>query len=290
MPKKKALGRGLSALLDTETQNRPQTISSGTVFDIPLGQIQVNPFQPRTKFKEQLIEELAQSITGIGIVQPITVRKIGVNTFQIISGERRFRASKIAKLQSIPAYVRTANDREMLEMALVENIQREDLDSIEIALTYKRMSEELGMTQHEISQTVGKKRSTVTNYLRLLKLDPIIQSGIRDEMISMGHGRTLINIEDRGYQLDIYEQVIRSNLSVRQTEDLVRNFKDTDLEEPKRKSKTLPERIQNISKQIRSQFNTKVTIRQGTNGKGSILIYFKNEQELERIHSLMDNQ
>ena len=290
MSKKKALGRGLSALLDTELQDRPQTISSGTIFDIPLGQIQVNPFQPRTKFKKQPIEELAQSISEIGIIQPITVRKIGVNAFQIISGERRFRASKIAKLQSIPAYVRTANDQEMLEMALVENIQREDLDSIEIALTYKRMSEELRMTQDEISQTVGKKRSTITNYLRLLKLDPIIQSGIRDEMISMGHGRTLINVENRGYQLDIYEQVIRRNLSVRQTEDLVRNFKDTDLSEPNQKSRTSSERAQEIAKQIRSRLNTKVIVKQSKSGKGMILIHFKDEEELGRIHSLMENE
>ena len=290
MSKRKALGRGLSALLDTENQSSSQVISSGSIFDISLEQIQVNPFQPRTKFKAQPIEELAQSISEIGIVQPITVRKIGVNSFQIISGERRFRAAQIVKLKSLPAYIRTANDREMLEMALVENIQREDLDAIEIALTYKRMYKELEMTQDEISKTVGKERSTITNYLRLLKLDPIIQSGIRDEMISMGHGRALINIENKELQLNIYKQVIGKNLSVRQTEVLVKNCKTPDKKSIVQNPITQSKRVREISRDICSQLNTKVTIDQTNDGKGTILIHFKDEEELERIYSLMDDE
>ncbi len=212
--KKKALGRGLSALLD-DPQNEIRSISDsnadrvvGNIIDLDLKKIEVNPFQPRTNFNEEAILELAESVKSLGIIQPITVRKLGLNNYQLVSGERRFRAAKLLKLETIPAYVRIANDQETLEMALVENIQRRELDPIEIALSYQRLIEEIKLTQNQLSERVGKKRSTVANYMRLLKLDPIVQSGIRDGFLSMGHGRALINIEEQDKQLEVYEKVI----------------------------------------------------------------------------------
>ena len=228
--KKQALGRGLSALLkDTSNLNSASDRNAGeivgNIVEIELGHIQVNPYQPRTYFNEEALRELASSIRELGVIQPITVRKVG-NTFQLVSGERRFRASKLVGKSTIPAYIRIANDQEMLEMALVENIQRKNLDPIEVALSYQRLIEEIQLTQEELSTRVGKKRSTVTNYLRLLKLDPILQTGMRDGFISMGHGRALINIENSDDQLAIYERILREQLSVRQTEKLVKILKE----------------------------------------------------------------
>ena len=213
--KKQALGRGLSALLkdpandiqSTEDKNADKVV--GNIIEISTNDIEVNPFQPRTKFNEDALKELASSIRELGVIQPITVRKIAFNKFQLVSGERRFRASKLLGLENIPAYVRIANDQESLEMALVENIQRQDLDPIEIALSYQRLIDEIQLTQQQMSERVGKKRSTISNYLRLLKLDPIIQTGIRDGFISMGHGRTMINIESTIDQLEVYEKIIK---------------------------------------------------------------------------------
>src|SRR5210317_1045707 len=228
--KKQALGRELSALLK-DPDNDIKSISDknadkviGNIVELDIDNIEVNPFQPRTKFNEEALNELASSIKELGVIQPITVRKIEFNKYQLVSGERRFRAAKLVGLPTIPSYIRIANDQESLEMALVENIQRQDLDPIEIALSYQRLIDEIQLTQEQMSERVGKKRSTITNYLRLLKLDPIIQTGIRDGFISMGHGRALITIEDQSMQLDIYEKILSNKLSVRETEVLVRNF------------------------------------------------------------------
>ncbi len=197
----------------------------GNVIELAIEQIEVNPFQPRTQFNEDSLKELAGSIQELGIIQPITVRKMGFNAFQLVSGERRFRAAKIIGLDRVPAYVRIANDQESLEMALVENIQRQDLDPIEIGLSYQRLIDEISLTQEQLSQRVGKKRSTIANYMRLLKLDPIVQTGMRDGFLSMGHGRALINVENREDQLDLYQKIIKGDLSVRKTEALVKSLK-----------------------------------------------------------------
>ena len=216
--KKQALGRGLSALLkDTSSNVKDNHDIVGNIIEVALETIQVNPYQPRTYFDEDSLNELATSIRELGVIQPITVRKLG-DTYQLVSGERRFRASKLIGNKTIPAYIRTANDQEMLEMALVENIQRKNLDPIEIALSYQRLIDEIQLTQESLSARVGKKRSTVANYLRLLKLDPILQTGMRDGFISMGHGRALINVSDSNDQLSIYKKILKDKLSVRQTE------------------------------------------------------------------------
>ena len=230
-PKKKALGKGLSAILKDPSQDISSAKDSrakdvvGNVAEIDIDSVETNPFQPRSNFDKQALEELTKSISEVGIIQPITVRKSGFNKYQLISGERRLRASKLAGLKSIPAYIRLADDNGMLELALVENIQREDLDAIEVALSYKRLMEECDLNQEQLSDRVGKQRSTVTNYLRLLKLQPLIQAGIRDKMISMGHARALINVEDEDIQLAIYRDVIAKDLSVRKVEEIVRNLK-----------------------------------------------------------------
>jgi len=230
--KKQALGRGLSALLKetssdiTSANDKNADKVVGNILEIELENIEVNPFQPRSYFNEEALRELASSIKELGVIQPITVRKLEGNKFQLVSGERRFRASKLIGNKTVPAYIRIANDQEMLEMALVENIQRKDLDPIEVALTYQRLIDEIDLTQEQMSQRVGKKRSTIANYLRLLKLDPIVQTGMRDGFLSMGHGRALINIESQEDQLSIYEKIIQHKLSVRQTEQLVKNLKE----------------------------------------------------------------
>ena len=225
--KKQALGRGLSALLkDPDNDIRSANDKNadklvGSIIEIDIDSIEINPFQPRTNFNEDTLRELGSSIKELGVIQPITVRKLEFNKYQLISGERRMRASKLIGLQTIPAYIRLANDNESLVMALVENIQRHDLDPIEVALSYQRLIDEIQLTQEQMSEKVGKKRSTITNYLRLLKLDPIIQTGIRDGFISMGHGRTIINIDNHDVQADIYQKIVCQNLSVRETEVLV---------------------------------------------------------------------
>lgn len=285
--KKKALGRGLSALLD-DPQNEIRSISDsnadrvvGNIIDLNLKKIEVNPFQPRTNFNEEAILELAESVKSLGIIQPITVRKLGLNNYQLVSGERRFRAAKLLKLETIPAYVRIANDQETLEMALVENIQRRELDPIEIALCYQRLIEEIKLTQNQLSERVGKKRSTVANYMRLLKLDPIVQSGIRDGFLSMGHGRALINIEEQDKQLEVYEKVISLGLSVRDTEKLVQKFKS---QESNTKSKPkLAEIYSELEAELKNYLNSKTSIKGNIEGKGSIQIHFNSHDDLKYL-------
>ena len=288
--KKQALGRGLSALLKetsivTSASDKNADKVVGNILEINLNDIDVNPYQPRTYFDEESLRELASSIRELGVIQPITVRKTGINTFQLVSGERRFRASKLIENKTIPAYIRLANDQEMLEMALVENIQRKDLDAIEVALSYQRLIDEINLTQEELSIRVGKKRSTVTNYLRLLKLDPIIQTGIRDGFISMGHGRALINVESRENQLNIYEKILRDKLSVRQTEAIVKNLKTEKIHKPRKKN--LPKYIKESLKDISQYFGHEIDVTISRNGKGKIAIPFHSEEDFNRIKNLL---
>jgi len=295
--KKQALGRGLSALLNTSVEDIQSVHDKnadkvvGSIVEIELIHIEVNPFQPRTQFNEVALRELAGSIQELGVIQPITVRKLENNKFQLVSGERRYRASKLIGKTKIPAYVRLANDQEMLEMALVENIQRKDLDPIEVALSYQRLIDEIKLTQEQLSKRVGKNRSTVTNYLRLLKLDPIIQTGMRDQFLTMGHGRALINIESQSDQLDIYEKIIANNLSVRQTEQLVKGYKEgkqissIDLNS----STEQPGYITKVSEELSAYLGQKVAIKVAANGKGKITIPFLSEEDLIRIQKLVKN-
>jgi ParB family chromosome partitioning protein len=288
--KKQALGRGLSALLQESSninsasdKNADKVV--GSIIEIELSSIDMNPFQPRTYFDEESLRELASSIRELGVIQPITVRKLEGNKFQLVSGERRFRASKLIGSTTIPAYIRLANDQEMLEMALVENIQRKNLDPIEVALSYQRLIDEIQLTQEDLSIRVGKKRSTVTNYLRLLKLDPILQTGMRDGFISMGHGRAMINVENTEDQLAIYEKILREKLSVRQTEDLVKIIKSGAIAKPKKK--ITPPYIKDSLKDIGDYFGHKIDITVGTNGKGKISIPFHSEEDFNRIKNLL---
>jgi ParB family chromosome partitioning protein len=288
--KKQALGRGLSALLQESSninsasdKNADKVV--GSIIEIELSSIDMNPFQPRTYFDEESLRELASSIKELGVIQPITVRKLEGNKFQLVSGERRFRASKLIGSTTIPAYIRLANDQEMLEMALVENIQRKNLDPIEVALSYQRLIDEIQLTQEDLSIRVGKKRSTVTNYLRLLKLDPILQTGMRDGFISMGHGRAMINVDNTEDQLAIYEKILREKLSVRQTEDLVKNLKSGAIAKPKKK--IIPSFIKDSLKDLGDYFGNKVDISVGNNGKGKISIPFNSEEDFNRIKNLL---
>ena len=283
--KKQALGRGLSALLN-DSENAIESINDknadqviGNIIDLELGKITTNPFQPRTHFNEEALEELSQSIKELGVIQPITVRKKG-NAFELISGERRLRASEMAKLKTIPAYVRLADDQESLEMALVENIQRQDLDPIEIGLSYQRLIEEIKLTQDQLSSRVGKKRSTITNYMRLLKLDPIIQTGIRDSFITMGHGRALINIESPAEQIKLYKTIVKKGLSVRETEALVRKSKA-----PKQSSETpyQPAYIQQAADDLEKLFDTAVSVNANSLGRGQLKISFESQEKLQNI-------
>ena len=284
--KKQALGRGLSALLkDTSVSDTFNDAVVGSIIEISLENIQVNPYQPRTYFDEESLRELASSIKELGVIQPITVRKVG-DLFQLVSGERRYRASKLIGNKSIPAYIRTANDQEMLEMALVENIQRKNLDPIEVALSYQRLIDEIQLTQEELSVRVGKKRSTVTNYLRLLKLDPILQTGMRDGFISMGHGRALINIKSSEDQLAIYEKILREKLSVRQTEELVKSLK-VEATGPNETKKYLPKYIKDSLLEINSYLGHNINITVNSKGKGKISIPFHSQEDFERIKNLL---
>ena len=291
---KQPLGRGLSALLNDsvekinsmEDENSDQVI--GQIIELPIDQVKVNPFQPRTNFENEKINELANSIDQLGIIQPITVRKIDLKSFEIISGERRFRAVQSLKLNSIPAFIRIANDQQSLEMALVENIQREDLDPIEIAMCYQRLIEEVMLTQEQMSERVGKKRSTISNYLRLLKLNPIIQTGIRDGFISMGHGKTLVTIEKSKDQLNIYEKILSKSLSVRETEKLANKYKNS---EKKLKTNKLEEPFSTGLTHLKKTYNVEVKIKLNSKEKGSIIIPFDNIEHFKRLNKkLNDNK
>jgi ParB family chromosome partitioning protein len=285
--KKQALGRGLSALLDDPEReissasdvNADQVV--GNIIDLEIDKIEVNPYQPRTHFNEQAIEELAESIKTLGIIQPVTVRKLGRNQYQLVSGERRYRAAKSLDFDTIPAFVRIANDQETLEMALVENIQRRDLDPIEIALSYQRLIDEIQLTQNQLSERVGKKRSTVANYMRLLKLDPIVQTGMRDGFLSMGHGRALINVEESEKQLEIYEKIIARSLSVRETELLVQKAKKGQSAATTKAPQPLF--YDDAVEELKSYFNTSVTIKGDDKGKGNIQIPFDSQKDLNEI-------
>ncbi len=286
--KRNALGKGLGALLtspDTDITTRSSGQSEngavGSISQLAIANIEANPFQPRTFFEEEALKELAASIQEMGLIQPVTVRKMGYDKFQLISGERRFRASQIAGLTEIPAYVRIANDQAMLEMALVENIQREELDAIEIALAYQRMLEELKLTQEEVSEKVAKKRSTVANYLRLLKLPPEIQLGIRSRKITMGHARALVNIEDPKLQLSLYNQILSSEMSVRQVEEAARNTKSGTPE--KSLESNVSQAIKSAEKMLHQRLAAPVDIKTGKDGKGQISIKFNSEVELNEI-------
>lgn len=290
--KKQALGRGLSALLKdsindiTSISDNNENQGIGTIIDLDLKLIEMNPFQPRSRFNEESLRELASSISELGVIQPITVRKLEFNKFQLVSGERRFRASKLIGKITIPAFIRVANDQESLEMALVENIQRQDLDPIEIALSYQRLTDDLGLTQEQVSQRVGKKRSTIANYLRLLKLEPLIQTGMRDGFISMGHGRAIININSQSNQIKIYKEILLKKLSVRATENLVKDYN-----RPKAlKTQTtndLPEFLKDGIPKISTYFGHKINIKMEKNEKGKILIPFHSKEDFLRILKLL---
>lgn len=294
---KKALGRGLSALL-SDAKNDINSASDegankivGKTAEIDINSISANPFQPRTQFSEEHLEELAASIRQFGVIQPITVRKTGFNSFQLISGERRFRAAKLAGLAQVPAYIRLANDQEMLEMALIENIQRRDLDPIEVATSFKQLIDSCDLTQEQMSERVGKKRSTITNYLRLLRLEPVIQAGMRDGILSMGHGRALINVEDPVAQMRIYQLIVSGNLSVRQTEKLVKDYQDGRLDDKKSPAKSpaeLPEEWAEALHSLQTGLSAKVNISVDRKGKGRIVIPFSSREDFERIKNLLE--
>lgn len=283
--RKQVLGRGLSALLndpkDTDKtileKNSPKSITS--IVNLPVSRIKTNPSQPRSNFNEESLKELSISIAELGIIQPITVRKIKADEYQLISGERRLKATILAGIDKIPAYIRLANDSELLEMALVENIQREDLDPIEIALSYQRLLVEINLTQEQLSDRIGKKRSTIANYIRLLKLDPIIQTGIRDKFVSMGHGRALINISDLSVQVKLYKKIIKKGLSVRQVEKLVQEIKNPNEKSYNYSSPFLKQSVI----ELEEIFETSVSVISNDNGKGYMKILFDSQEKLQDI-------
>ncbi|WP_298480461.1 ParB/RepB/Spo0J family partition protein [uncultured Maribacter sp.] len=294
--KKQALGRGLSALLK-DPENDIQSASDknadkvvGNIVELDITTIEVNPFQPRSYFNDEALSELATSIKELGVIQPITVRKLDFNKYQLVSGERRFRASKLINLQTIPAYIRIANDQESLEMALVENIQRQDLDPIEIALSYQRLIDEIELTQEKLSDRVGKKRSTIANYLRLLKLDPIIQTGIRDGFLSMGHGRTLVNIEKKEDQIALYEKIVGQSLSVRETEKAVKAYQNGSSTTAKKPKSNAPAFITKEISNFSEHLSVKVDIKHTTGNKGKITIPFTSKEEFERIKKIITGE
>lgn len=290
--KKSALGRGLDALI---TMDDLKTGGSSSICEIELSKIQPNPEQPRSAFDEAALDELAVSIKALGVIQPITVRETGNDEYMIISGERRYRASLKAGLTQIPAYVKTAADENVVEMALIENIQREDLNAIEIALAYQKLIENYGLTQEQLSERVGKKRTTIANYVRLLKLPAEIQMGLKDRKIDMGHARALISVEDPEVQIALYEQILSEGLSVRNVEELVKyvvaggKLEDKKAEKQKADKAALPEGYDMLKEHLSSFFQTKVQLVCNNKGKGKITIPFSSEEELEKLISLLDN-
>lgn len=290
--KKNVLGRGLGALIDNADELKAKPAAS-SINEIEVTKIEANPWQPRTRFDEERLTELASSIREIGIIQPLTLRKLSDDRFQLIAGERRFRAAKLAGLEKVPAYVRVADDDTMLEMALVENIQREDLDPIEVAISYQRLIDECQLTQESMSERVGKKRSTISNYLRLLKLPADIQLGLREKQISMGHARALINVEDPATQLMIYEQILEYDFSVRKVEEVVRELTQESEEQPKEESKKeakqpISEEYKTLKQQLSQFFKTNIQFSRADDGKGKIVIPFRSDEELEKIIAILD--
>lgn len=302
--RRNALGKGLSALLNDSVNVQPyqnkstkkeeastsaaEVSSLGSVNEIRLDEIEVNPFQPRTDFDELALNELADSIKLQGLIQPITVRRINAHKYQLISGERRFRASKLAGLTQLPAYVRTANDQQMLEMALIENIQRENLNAIEVALSFQRMIEECNLKQEELGDRVSKNRSTVTNYLRLLKLPPSIQASIRDGALTMGHAKALISIDDPAKQLYLHQHIIQQGLSVRKVEELVREMQKAPVKKEGKQPEPVSYQLQKIQDDLASKFSSRVTLKLGAKGNGVIEIPFLSEDDLGRILEMLD--
>lgn len=292
MVKRSALGRGLGALItDAAEDSKRRSEAVAAIQELKLEDIRPNPFQPRTEFDEEALNELAASIKSIGIVQPITVRAVEEGKYEIIAGERRFRASKIAGAETIPAYIRKTEDESLLELALIENIQREDLNAIEVAISYQRLLDECKLTQDGLSERVGKKRATIANYLRLLKLPAQIQLAIRDRKISMGHARAIINIEDPDTQFMIFEQILKYDFSVRKVEEIVRELSNPKPEEEEgtlsRKKNEIGDYIA-LQKHLAQRFDTKVELKRNEAGKGKIVISFKSDDELEKIISLLD--
>lgn len=297
MGKKNVLGRGLGALIaDAAEEPQPREVVVSAMQELNLADIRPNPFQPRTEFDEEALNELAASIKSIGIVQPITVRTIEGGKYEIIAGERRYRASKLAGLTTIPAYIRKTEDDSLLELALIENIQREDLNAIEVAISYQRLIDECQLTQDALSERVGKKRATIANYLRLLKLPAQIQLAIRDKKISMGHARAIISIEDPDTQFMIFEQILKYDFSVRKVEEIVRELSNPQpepepvpesvVEKPK-KTNEIGDYIE-LQKHLSRCFDTKVELKRNENGKGKIVIAFRSDEELEKIIELLD--
>ncbi|TDM00240.1 MAG: chromosome partitioning protein ParB [Flavobacteriaceae bacterium] len=289
---KRALGRGLSALLNDShssiesAQDKGAESLVGNILEVELDSITVNPHQPRIYFDPEALQDLSDSIKELGVIQPITVRK-SKDGFELISGERRFRASKLAGLETIPAYIRLANDTEMLEMALVENIQRQDLDAIEVALSYEKLIEEISLTQEELSRRVGKKRSTITNYLRLLKLEPSVQNAIRSGEISMGHGRALTAVEDAKQQMSLCDQIISQGLSVRQIEAILQQRKEKNIQTVVSEKQPKPLEVKNTQNFLEDKYQTKVDIKWTSQGKGKIIFDFDSLEQFNRIKNLL---
>lgn len=294
--KKEALGKGIRALLsgieddvgDADALKAREIAAKTGISKVPLEKIEINPFQPRAEFNEEKLHELKDSIEIHGVIQPITLRLLGKDKFQLISGERRLRASKLAGLKEIPAYIREADDQEMLEIALIENIQREDLNAIEISINYQRLLEECKLTQEALGKRIGKNRSTVTNYLRLLKLPPKIQSGIKDRNISMGHARALIAMNDSVAQLDVYEQIVKKGLSVRQVEKLSKSYKPKAKRDAE-KTKELPLAYRKIQDQLSSSLSARVELKPKKGNKGEIVINYSSDEELDRLIDQLSN-
>lgn len=288
MAKKNALGRGLGALIDVgeEQDDRSLLHSPSAVNEIPIKSISVNPFQPRTSFDEESLNELVQSVEEHGIIQPITVRRAADNSYQLISGERRMKAAVKAGLKRIPAFVREAGDENMLELALVENIQREDLDAIEVAISYQRLIEEFDLTQEALGDRVGKKRATIANYLRLLNLPVEIQTGIREKKISMGHARALVGIEDKDYQLEVFSKILSQDLSVRQVESLAKKSKDSE-PAPETPEDTRSD-YEDLREHLSHHFGATIEFKRSNKGNGRIVIPFKSDEDLQRIVSILD--
>lgn len=291
MAQRNALGRGLDALF---SMDEVQTGGSSSISEIELTKIKVNPNQPRREFDPVALQELADSIREIGIIQPITLRKINDEEYQIIAGERRFRASQMAGLERVPSYIRTADDENVLEMALIENIQREDLNSVEIALTYQHLLDQYGLTQERLSERVGKKRTTVANYLRLLKLPAPVQMGLKNKQIDMGHARSLLTLDDPKLQVKLYEEIVAQGYSVRRVEELVKALSQGESivsggKKIAPRQQRLPEEYNMLKQQLSGFFNTRVQLTCSEQGKGKISIPFANEEELERIMSIFDS-
>jgi len=291
--KKRVLGRGLDAILQSpETDITANDISgefiAGAIAELEINKIEANPFQPRSDFDEMQLREMADSIKQQGIIQPVTVRKLGFDKYQLISGERRLRASQLARMTVIPAFIRIANDEQMLEMALIENIHRKDLNAIEVAISYQRLIDECKLTQEKLSDRVGKNRSTVANFLRLLKLPPDVQVALRDGFITVGHARALITIEDEKKQIALLNQILNKELNVRQVEDLVRKMNGNVKSIEKKSVLTgIPEKYKETTAMLSNRFGTKVSLKRNNNGKGNIVISFKNDEELDKILGLI---